>query len=344
MNEAPSISVQRWNAVSVAAVCSGVALIVVLAFGPSYLGAYLTDRLTTLFIYVILAAMWNALAGYGGLVSVGQQAFFGLGAYAAIRLSNAGVEVYAALVIAPLFVGALSVPLSSFALRLRGGEFAIGMWVMAELAHLLVNLDGLVQGETGTSLIALNAFAPDARRAFNYWTALAVMTALMVLVFLLLRSRTGAAIQAIRDNEDAAASVGVRVFGTKRLIFVLAAIGCAAAGSLTLATLITFQPKTYFSIQWTAYMVFMTLVGGLGTFEGPVLGAVIFFLIETIFGTSGVWYLVGLGAAALVFSLFVPRGLWGTLTERFGVRVMPVGYRLNVLAGRGGHESRRNAR
>lgn len=330
MTQAPHIPVLRWNVLSVAAVSCIVALLIVLAFGPVYLGANLTDRLTTLFIYVILAAMWNALAGYAGLVSVGQQAFFGLGAYAAIRLSHAGVNVYVALALAPLIVGAASLPLSSLALRLRGGEFAIGMWVFAELAHLLVNLDGLVQGETGTSLIAISALAPDARRADNYWLALAVMTLLVGLVFVLLRSRTGAAIQAIRDNEEAAASVGVRVFATKRLIFVLAAVGCAAAGSLTLSTLITFQPKTYFGVQWTAYMIFMTLVGGLGTFEGPLLGALIFFTIETIFGASGVWYLVGLGASALVFSLFLPRGIWGTLSDRFGIHLMPVGYRLQT--------------
>ncbi len=327
-----TIAVHRWSRVSVTAVGSLGALLLVLAFGPLFLGADYTDRLTTLFIYVILAAMWNALAGYGGLVSIGQQAFFGLGAYAAIRLSNAGLEVYLALILAPLIVGILSVPLASFALRLRGGEFAIGMWVFAELAHLLVNLDTLVQGETGISLIAISGFSPDARRAFNYWLALAVMTLLVAAVFFLLRSRTGAAIQAIRDNEEAAASVGVRVMATKRLIFVLAAVGCAAAGALQLATLITFQPKTYFSVQWTAYMIFMTLVGGLGTFEGPILGAIIFFVVETLFGSDGVWYLVGLGASALLFSLLLPRGIWGALSTRFGIQLMPVGYRLQFGA------------
>ena len=95
------------------------------------------------------------------------------------------------------------------------------------------------------------------------------MVGLIGVLFALLRSPLGAAIQAIRDNEDAAASVGVRVMRTKRIIFVLAAFGVALAGALWLATTITFQPKTYFSVQWTAYMIFMVLVGGLGTFEGP---------------------------------------------------------------------------
>ncbi|HTW85713.1 MAG TPA: branched-chain amino acid ABC transporter permease [Candidatus Sulfotelmatobacter sp.] len=330
MTGAPPIAVQRWSAVSIAGMASVAGLLVVLAFGPLFLGEYLTDRLTTLFVYIILAAMWNALAGYGGLVSVGQQLFFGLGAYAAIRLSHAGVEVYLALVLAPLLVGLVSLPLSSFALRLRGGAFAIGMWVFAELGHLLVNLDNLINGETGTSLIAISALAPQTRRACNYWLGLALMIVVVGLVFWLLRSRLGASIQAIRDDEEAAASVGVRVFATKRLIFVLAAVGCAAAGSLTLATLITFQPKTYFGVQWTAYMIFMTLVGGLGTFEGPILGAIVFFVVETIFGGSGAWYLVGLGGSALIFSLFFPRGLWGSLAGRFGWQLMPVGYRLRL--------------
>ncbi|MGD1066985.1 MAG: branched-chain amino acid ABC transporter permease [Vulcanimicrobiaceae bacterium] len=305
-------------------------LLVVLALGPTFLGPYWTDRFTTLFIYVLLAAMWNALAGYGGLVSVGQQLFFGLGAYAAIRLSHAGVPVYLALVAAPVLIGLLAVPLSWPVLRLRGGEFAIGMWVLAELGHLLVNLDGLINGETGFSLIAISAFPPDMRRADNYWLAYGMTIFLVGLVFVLLRSRRGVAIQAIRDDEEAAASVGVRVFATKQIIFVLAALGCAAAGTMTLSTLISFQPHTYFSVQWTAYMIFMTLVGGLGTFEGPIIGAIIFFCVETLFGGSGAWYLVGLGASAVLFSLFFPRGIWGGLSSRFGWQFLPVGYELRL--------------
>jgi branched-chain amino acid transport system permease protein len=309
MNSNSIMKVERWTAASIASVAVVIAGIILLAFGPLLFGANTVDKLTTLFIYVILAAMWNALAGYGGLVSVGQQAFFGLGAYAAVRLADAGVPVYPSLFMAAALVGLLSLPISAFMLRLRAGEFAIGMWVVAELAHLLVNLDNLVQGETGTSLISLNVYATDARRALTYWSALGALVVLLGVLFLLLRSRVGIAIQAIRDNEEAAAAIGVR-------------------GALWLATTISFQPKTYFSVQWSAYMIFMVLVGGLGTFEGAILGAVIFFLIEAWFGASGVWYLVGLGATALLFSLFLPRGIWGSLEDRFGVRLLPVGYRL----------------
>ncbi len=110
------------------------------------------DRLTVLFVYVILAPMWNALAGYAGLVSVGQQLFLGLGAYfLTVRLPlDWGVDPFVSMVAsAAVIVGVIAVPLSFPMLRLSGGEFAIGMWVVAELAHLLVNLDPLVRGETG---------------------------------------------------------------------------------------------------------------------------------------------------------------------------------------------------
>lgn len=102
------------------------------------------------------------------------------------------------------------------------------------------------------------------------------MAGLLSALFFLLRSRTSAAIQAIRGSEEAAASLGVDAIRTKRLIFVIAAGGIATAGALWLASAISFQPKTYFSVQWTAYMIFMVLVGGIGKFEGAILGAVLF--------------------------------------------------------------------
>ena len=152
------------------------------------------------------------------------------------------------------------------------------------------------------------------------------------IVFRLLRSPLGAAIQAIRDNEEAAESIGVRVMSAKRLVFTLAAFGAALAGALWVATALTFQPKAYFSPLWTAYMIFMALVGGLGTFEGAILGAVIFFAIETWFGDMGVWYLVGLGATALIFALLFPRGIWGWIEDRTSLRLLPVGYRLRFAS------------
>lgn len=320
------IAIHRWTSLSITSVAAVVLAQLLLATVPLLFDANVVERLTTLFIYGILALMWNSLAGYGGLVSVGQQAFFGLGAYAAIRLADAGLPVYPALAVGAVAVAVAAVPIAQIMLRLKGGEFAIGMWVAAELAHLLVNLDPLIQGETGTSLIALNAFDAETRRAYTYWAALLAMAGLAWGMFFLLRGRLGTAAQAIRDSEEAAASVGVRVFTTKRSLFLLSAFGCALAGALWVATTISFQPKTYFGVQWSAYMIFMVLVGGIGTFEGPILGAVLFFVVETAFGATGVWYLIGLGATALLFALILPQGIWGSIERRYGLRLLPVGY------------------
>ena len=330
MADTSHITILRWTRQSVVFAAISALLVLTLAIGPHYFRPEVTDRLTTLFIYIILATMWNALAGYGGLISIGQQAFFGLGAYALIRLSNTGMDVYLAVIVAVLIVGAMSIPIGQLMLKLRGGEFAIGMWVLAELLHLLVTIDPLIQGETGTSLIGINAFAPDTRRLYTYWMALGLMVALLCVLFFLLRGRIGASLQAIRDDETAAASIGVNVLTSKRVLFFLSALGCAAAGALWVATSITFQPRSFFSPQWTAYMLFMVIVGGLGTFEGPIIGAVIFFLAETFFGATGVVYLIGLGVLAVGFALLFPRGIWGAFENRFPIRLVPIGYHLHL--------------
>ena len=308
-------------------------LFVLLAVGPAFLPGNILDKLTVLFIYVLLAAMWNALAGYGGMISAGQQAFFGLGGYLAIRLSEWGIWPYPALIAAALLAGLSALPISAIVLRLRAGEFAIGTWIIAECVRLLVNLDPIIQGDTGRSLIALSAFGASDRRIFTYWLSLASMAVMLGVIFLLLRSQLGSSIQAIRDNEEAAASVGVRVSTAKRIIFVIAAVGCALAGALWLASFTTFQPRSFFGIQWSAYMIFMVLVGGIGRFEGPILGAIIFFLIENWLGSAGVWYLIVLGFTALLFSLFLPKGIWGYIEDRFHILLLPVGYRLQASVG-----------
>jgi branched-chain amino acid transport system permease protein len=326
-----TFTIERWTSASRMGFAGIAIMIAVFAVAPVLLKSGTLDRLTALFIYVMLAAMWNALAGYGGLVSIGQQMFFGLGAYFTIRLADAGINPFAATFAAAIIVAGVAWLISYFMLHLKAGEFAIGMWVLAEFTHLLVNLDNLVQGETGTSLISMNAYASDGRRIVIYLMALVSMLLLLGTLYALLRSKSGVAIQAIRDNEVAATSVGVDVIKTKRKLFVLAAFGIGLAGALWLCSALTFQPKTYFSVQWTAYMIFMVLVGGIGKFEGAIIGAVLFFVVETWFGAAGVWYLIGLGLAAVIFSLYFPKGIWGAIEQRFGITLLPIGYRLKIL-------------
>ncbi len=327
-----AVRVERWTRGSVLR-SSVVALAIIGLFAvPTLFEPDITQRLTGLWILVLMGAMWNALAGYGGLVSVGQQAFIGVGAYTTIYLTHAGLEGYTAMALAIVVTGVLALVTSFLVLRLRGGEFAIAMWVVAEVFRQVVSFDSSVGGGTGISLTALNTYGPDYSRAFTYWWVLAATTVGLILLFLLLRSQFGAALQAIRDDETAAASLGVRVLSSKQIVFVLTSAGCGAAGAAILANQLFIQPNSIFSVQWTAMMIFMVLVGGLGTFEGPIIGAVILFALQTQFGNGGVWYFVGLGTSAILFALFLPRGIWGTIADRFDLKLAPIGYWVRGIA------------
>ncbi|MGH2835991.1 MAG: branched-chain amino acid ABC transporter permease [Solirubrobacteraceae bacterium] len=323
-----SARIQRWTRLS-ASFTGGFGLfIVALAFVPVVMGAATVQDLTSLLTLVLMAAMWNALAGYGGLVSVGQQAYIGVGAYATVWFSFHGVNPYWGMLLATLFCAVVAAPLSYLVLRLRGAQFAIGTWVLAEAIGIYVSLDSQLGAGTGISLNALSNYGAHTREHITYWFSLGLTAFFLVMVFTLLRSRSGASLQAIRDDEGAAAAVGVRVMGGKRLLFILSSAGCGAAGALTVANILFIQPTAIFSVNYSAYMIFMVLVGGIGTVEGPILGAIILYVIQQDFGNDGTWYLIGLGAVAMLFAVFLPRGLWGMLEARTGWRFLPVGYRV----------------
>jgi branched-chain amino acid transport system permease protein len=320
--------VRRWTRVSAGFMSGFGLLIAAMALVPVAMSGNTVQEMTTLLTFVLMAIMWNALAGYGGLVSIGLQAYIGLGAYATVWLANHGVNPYLGMVIATLFCGAVSIPLSFLVLRFRGAQFAIGTWVVAEALAIYVSFDSSLGAGTGTSLTALDAYSQTTRQHYTYWLTLGMVALFLGALFVLLRSRLGSSLQAIRDDEDAAASVGVRVVAGKRMLFVLAGLGCGAAGAMTLANILFIEPTSIFSVNYSAYMIFMVLVGGLGTFEGPIIGAIVFYVIQNQFSSNGTWYLVALGGTAIAFALFLPRGLWGELEARTGLRFMPLGYRL----------------
>jgi len=334
--EEPAVAkaaIARWTRLS-SSFTSGFGLfIVALAFVPVVMGKSVVQDLTGLLILVLMAVMWNALAGYGGLVSVGLQAYIGLGAYATVWFALHGINPYWGMVLATVFCAVVSLPLSLIVLRFRGAQFAIGTWVVAEAIAIYVGFNSQLGAGTGISLLQLDSYAPATREHITYWLTLGMTAFFTLVVFLLLRSRLGASLQAIRDDEEAAASVGVRVGVGKRILFVLASAGCGAAGAMTVANILFIQPTSIFSVNYSAFMIFMVLVGGIGTFEGPIVGAIILYFIQQQFGNDGTWYLIGLGVTAVVFALLFPRGLWGLLEERAGLRFMPVGYRVKRDGG-----------
>lgn len=328
------VTVHRWDRTSKASVIGAALVVVLLAAVPLSFTQATTGKLTGLFILVILAAMWNAMAGFGGLVSVGQQAFIGIGAYTTIIFAEAGVNAYLAALLAAGVSLVLAVPTSLLALRLRGGQFAIAMWVIAETFRLVLVQFQSLGGGTGKSLTTLNQYSPADRQAFTYWLALAVTVALLVALAMMLRGRLGVALQAIRDDEVGASSLGVRTMRVKRIIFLFSALGCGAAGALIAVNSLRIQPDSIFGVQYTAYMIFMVLIGGLGSFEGAIIGALVFFGLQEQFADQGTYYLIGLGLLAIAVTLVAPGGIWGTVQKRTGLRLMPLGYRLRGLPAR----------
>ena len=323
----------------------GLGLVVLLIVLPTFASRNLIQDLIFIFYMLALAQYWNLLAGYAGLVSVGQQAFVGLGAYILFTATIfAGMDPLLAILVSGLVAGVLAIPTAFIVFRLRGAYFAIGTWVVAEVYRLVFMQFKLLGGGSGTSLppsvsngvlgiewvkTMFDVRTPAARDIVTYWIALALMTGTVVAVYWILRSRRGLALSAIRDSETAAESVGVDNFRTKFWVYVFAAIGTGMVGALIYLQKARVSPDAAFSVMdWTAYVVFIVVIGGIGTIEGPIVGVIIFYLLQTYLSSYGTWYLILLGALAIVIMLFAPRGIWGFVTERTGISLFPVRRRL----------------
>jgi ABC-type branched-subunit amino acid transport system permease subunit len=306
-------------------------VVLALAALPYATGPDIVFKLVSLFVLIILASMWNLLAGYGGMMSIGLQAFYGLGGYTLLFLANHGVSVWTGIPVAMLITGMIAVPVSYLAFRLRGGYFAIGTWVISEAIFLIVSQDGSLGGGSGAALTALSGYDPAQRQADTYWMALVVLVLAIGGVFLLLRSRLGLGLTAIRDSETAADSLGVRVSLAKRAAFLISALGCGAAGALTFANTLSIAPGSAFDVTLTASMIFCVIIGGLGTIEGPVIGAVIYFEIQDHYSADGAWYLVSLGVLAIVMAIRFRQGIWGLISARTRLSLFPVGYQVHAM-------------
>ena len=330
---------------STIALAGGIALLLVLLAAPAFAGRGLIQDLFFILTMLTLAQFWNLLAGYGGLVSVGQQAFVGIGAYALYgTVILGGVDPVPAILLAGAAALVLAVPVAFFAFRLQGAYFAIGTWVIAEVARLSAAQWRAVGGGTGTSLPrdALrdmmlvewieNLFgvrASAARDILAYWLALVLAAATVAGIYWLLRTKRGLALAAVRDNAEAAKSVGVDAGRMKWTVFLASAFGTGLAGGLIYLQKARISPDAAFSVtDWTAYVIFIVVIGGIGTIEGPFLGILVFFVLQSLLADFGTWYLMILGLIGIAVMLFAPRGLWGLVSEKTGLQLFPVRRRL----------------
>ena len=330
MSGAPDFRVEHATRASRFGVALFAVLLIALAAAPLWGGRQELRLLAEIYAYVALASLWNLLAGYAGLVSVGQQAYVGLGAYMLFGLTiTGGVHPLAAIPLAGLIGGIVAAPVAALMFRLRGHYFAIGTWVMAEVFRLLASQVSTLGGGSGISLpigiVTSIGSSRQEREFIIYWLALAIVVAVLVAIFCLLRSRYGLALTAIRDNELAARSNGVDVARLKFVVYVATALGTAMVGALIFLQKLRISPDTAFSVNdWTAFVIFITVIGGIGRIEGPIIGTIVFFILRQTMADLGSIYLLMLGAVAIVVMLKAPKGIWGLVADRFGWQLVPL--------------------
>jgi branched-chain amino acid transport system permease protein len=325
-----SFTIERSTRTSRATALVALLALAALVAAPWWAGRANVRLLGEIYSFLALASLWNLLAGYCGLASVGQQAYVGFGGYALFALAMFfGVHPLLAIPIAGIAGALIALPVAPLLFRLQGAYFAIGTWVLAEVFRLSFAQVSSLGGGSGTSLPAGVVTGIASSRALRemavYWTGLAIAVAAVLFVVLLLRSRTGLALTALRDSEVASESLGIDIWRTKLVVYVGTAGLTAMTGAFIFLQKLRISPDAAFSVNdWTAYVIFIAVIGGIGTIEGPIVGTFVFFLLRETLSNLGTTYLLILGAVAILVMLKAPKGLWGILAERTGISLVPI--------------------
>lgn len=287
---------------------AGAAVLLAVALAlPRFQNPY---QLLTFTRFLLLAAMaqgWNFIGGYAGFAAFGNVAFFGIGAYATglAMLSAWHVPFFPALAIGSLVAAVTAALVGALVLRLKGHYFAIATLGVAEaLREIADSWDDLTNGSTGLDLPIREP------GAFFYYTALALVVAGLVVTRLLAPSKMGLAWMAIREDQDAARTLGIHATPYKVAAFALSAVFAALAGGVTAYQNIHVTPTDFFKLQYTLEMIIACIIGGAGTVLGPVLGAAVYQVLSTYAWSRFIeLHPTVLGLVIIFFVIFAPRGL-----------------------------------
>ena len=294
-------------------------LVIALATIPVWGTEYLVLFWMLFCLYLALSQMWNLLAGYSGLISLGQQGFIGLGGYTMAVLSNYyGVPIWISVVMGGFFSGLLALFMSLFIFRMKGVYFAIGTWIFAEA--LMVWFSNWSYVKYGMGLFVKVTPAPTMNTLF--YAAFIMGIGSVVLVYALLRSRLGLGLMAMRDNEAVCESLGVAVFRSKLFCFIIAAVVTGITSGVLYVFQVFIQPYKAFAIDWTVILVFITIIGGIGTIEGPIVGALIYVLLSQLLAEYMSVSMFILGGIAIVVILTAPKGIMGNLQSKLGFEIL----------------------
>ena len=311
------------RAVVAKTVVPAVGLVLALLAGARYLGWDQRQIMEVLLVFS-MAQGWNLLCGYTGLLSFGHHAFVGLGAYALFMTTNVlAWSPYASLGASGIVAVFAALVMALLLHRLRDAYFSIGIWVLADSLRLLFGQWNWVGSSRG---VVLNPSAIDPRSLTQivFWLSVGLAILTQGGTFLVLRTRLGLGLMAMRDDEQGAASVGIATMRSRLAAFAISAAVCGLAGGIYYLSVLYVDPTGAFDIDWQIRILFIVIVGGVGTLEGPIVGTLIYFVLRETFHDYGAWYLIFQGATAMVVMLLAPGGIWGILQARLGWRVFPI--------------------
>lgn len=297
--------------------------LVVLALGPMAIKSnYYLHLLIMVCIYATLTTGLNLVIGYAGQGSLCHGALYGLGAYAsALLTTRLGLPVYAAFILAGFIAAILALPIALSSLRLKGVYFSVATLGLQEIAVLVnVNWIGLTRGPMGiVNVPPLTLAGKPLTMLQYYWAGLILATVAYVLVRLVVVSRTGQELQAIRDDETAARAMGINTYGLKVAAFLLSAFIAGLAGAF-FAHYFKFVSPDSFRDTVSVTLFVMLLAGGRGTLLGPVLGAAVLTVLPEFLRTAREYQLLFYGLALIALTIFFPKGVVGWWESRSRVR------------------------
>lgn len=301
----------------------GVALaVVLLLFIFGLTGVFSSNTMRILLkvaLYCALGTMWNLMAGYTGMTSLGQQSFIGISGYTLCVLTTYyGLSYWAAIALGGVLSAVLALVLALILFRMRGMYFAVATWVVAEALKTFITSWPFVKEGAGMT-VKLRPYPPTGE---IYILAIGLMVVCLVAVYAILRSRTGIGLTAMRDDADAASSMGVNIFKSKLLCFVICGFFTGIAGVIFYLNKGSIFPAGGFGIEWTVSIVFIVIIGGIGTTAGPVVGAVVYVTLSEYLAKYPGYSNIILGAIAILVIIFLPNGIVGTLQKKFGFEIL----------------------
>ncbi|MBV9230308.1 MAG: branched-chain amino acid ABC transporter permease [Chloroflexi bacterium] len=291
------------------------AILLILALtAPSYLSLYELTLAFMLFNYITLAQSWNLVGGYGGLFSLGHSLFVGVGSYTiAVLLLHSSVPLYLTIPLSGVLASVIAAGAALPLLRLREVYFSVG-----SLGITMAGLSWMINWSyTGaTSGLSL---PPTATLDYStlYYLSLGLLVLTLVCIALLVRSSFGLRLMAIRDDEDAAAELGVYSFPVKLTAFTVSAFFVGVVGALIALQNISIEPNSAFSLNWAITMIIITVIGGISTSTGPLIGAVVIFTLQqALQGYANLSSLLT-GILLILIIRLAPEGIWKLLTDGF---------------------------